>query len=90
MKRITCQVPGCPNSSARFADHYGYLCSRHWRCVPTWMKRRRSRLMRALCKTRDAESRDKSWVALTHRGQRAMCRAWDTMVRSSIRAASGL
>ena len=87
--RINCQVPACPNGSAKFAGFYGYLCSRHWREVPRWMKRRRAALA-ALLRRRGELTNEGGYVPLTDRAQRLMCRAWDGMVRAVVTRSAGL
>lgn len=88
--RIRCQAPICPNSSARFAGCDGYLCSRHWREVPRWMKARRSRLARRLIRLGELQDGKVAYTALTPRAGRLMSAAWSAMVRAAIRRASGL
>jgi len=80
----------CYNSSARFAGCNGYLCSRHWRDVPRWMKARRSRLARRLIRLGELRDGKVAYTALTPRAGRVMDAAWNGMVRAAIHRASGL
>lgn len=88
--RIVCQVPGCMNSSGRFARSYGYLCSRHWRMVPRWMKRRRAGLAASLRRRGELVDQERSYSPKTVRAQALLCGCWDGMVRAAIRRALGL
>lgn len=88
--RIVCQVPGCTNSSAKFAECNGYLCARHWRCVPTRLKRRRSRIAGNLIKRGEVISTPVSYRCETPRAGRLLNAAWTRMVRAAVEAAAGL
>lgn len=88
--RTLCQSPMCWNSSARFAGCNGYLCSRHWRDVPRWMKVRRSRLARRLIRLGELQDGKAAYTACTPRAGRLMDAAWKGMVRAAIYRASGL
>lgn len=88
--RITCEVPGCANSSAKFAHCRGYICSRHWRTVPTALKRRRTRIAAVLVKRGELRREPDGYVSLTPYANRLMGRIWERMVVAAVEAAAGL
>lgn len=99
-ERAVCVVPGCRNSSARYARSR-YLCSRHWREVPRWMKRRRQRIARRLVELGELlppAAKDPFYrrgpVRVVRCGERRafliLHMAWLSMERAAIRRASGL
>lgn len=89
-ERIVCDVPGCKNSSARFAGCIGYLCSRHWRLVPKAAKRRDRRLIAALRARGEIEQDKRTTRLVTERALRLGTASWRAMVRAAIRSAAGL
>lgn len=95
IERSVCIVPGCCNSSAKYAG-YRYICSRHWRDVPRWMKRRDRALIR---RYKDAglvrDSPDGlDWQHLGSpagkKAYRTLTRSWNLIERAAIRRAAGL
>lgn len=90
IKRVCCDVPGCRNSSAKWATSDHYLCSRHWRMVPKRLRAHRSRMARLLVKAGEIRDDGKTWWVETDRARRIMSRCWKRISLAAIEAAAGL
>jgi hypothetical protein len=88
--RITCSVPGCKNSSARWFGCAWYLCSLHWRATPSRFRRLRGRVYRALIKRGEVRHDDRTYYRLTDRAVRVGDAVERRLVRAAIAAAAGL
>lgn len=74
-----CEIPGCKNTSRKWAGHE-YLCSCHWRLVPSRLRRRRAKLRRMYARRPHDSNRYHrvNWVL------------WRAMVRAATHAAAGI
>lgn len=87
--RAACVVPGCRNSSAKWLG-FRYICSPHFRTVPRWMKRRRTRLAARLRQMGEMEFTPDTYRPTTARARRLIVQAWMAMENAAIRRAAGL
>lgn len=88
-ERAVCEVPGCTNSSARFAGSE-YLCSRHWRMVPGRLKRRRTRIVRLLTKRGRLLTTTTHYLPQDDAAHRLLWSLWRRMVTAAIEGAAGI
>lgn len=83
--RIHCCVPFCRRTTAARLlppGHTEWMCSEHWRVVPSRLKRRRAKLHRKLAK---------SYIAITALRIEALDdRVWAACKRAAIEAAGGI
>lgn len=85
MHRAVCVVPGCSNSSAKFAG-YQYICGPHWRMIPKALKRFDRELARVFrrCGLLQGET------FTDENARHAYANSWRHLVRAAIEAAAGL
>lgn len=88
--RITCSVPGCKNSSARWFGCAWYLCSRHWKMTPKRYRRLRARVYRALIKRGEVSESPGTYHTHTDRAWEVTYAVERRMVAATIAAAAGL
>jgi hypothetical protein len=89
VSRVCCEVPGCPNTSAKFVGQE-YLCSRHYRLVPKKLKRRRAALARMLHRRERLTYEAGTYVTRDLKAGWLMYRVWQSMVKAAIERAAGL
>lgn len=87
--RSICQVPGCHNSSAKFHPHE-YLCSRHWKDVPRWMRRRDRALIRLLKARGKVVEGPNGYQCKGLRSRTLLWNSWRGMVKAAVRRNMGL
>jgi hypothetical protein len=80
--RTLCSVVACRRS--RKGRWSWWICPDHWRPVPMWAKRRKTKMIRALRRRGEMESNERSWWCTTERGNRVA----DAMGRFLIRVAN--
>lgn len=82
-----CLVPFCHHTTGRVDAHEEWICAKHWRLVPRWMKRRWSKIRRLWRKAGgDGKPKDPQVV----RARIAYWRWWDRIKIKAIERAVGI
>lgn len=71
--RCHCLVPYCRRTTGKLDADDPWICGQHWKLVPRWMKRRRTRLYRLWKK---AGGSDTSWPEQPPKARKALRLYW--------------